>query len=102
MTTKVSLLSEPCSHHKITLKSVVLKRKCREIRQSPSMMWKRSIVQATTGCVTGWARAPAALALLLVVFVVSVRAASEVLCLARASATTFFVIVYICEQIMLT
>ncbi|CAH0628548.1 unnamed protein product [Chrysodeixis includens] len=68
MTTKVSLLSQPCSHHKNTIKSVVLKRKCREIRQSPSMMWKRSIVQATTGCVTGCARAPAALALLLFVF----------------------------------
>ncbi|XP_022829301.1 tyrosine-protein phosphatase 10D-like [Spodoptera litura] len=45
--------------------SVKLKRKCREIGQSsPSMMWKRSIVQATTGC----ARATAALAMLLTVF----------------------------------
>ncbi|XP_050561388.1 tyrosine-protein phosphatase 10D isoform X1 [Spodoptera frugiperda] len=45
--------------------SVKLKRKCREIGQSsPSMMWKRSIVQATTGC----ARATAALAMLLAVF----------------------------------
>lgn len=39
-----------------------------EIRESPSMMWKGTIVQAKAGC----ARAAAALALALVVFVVSV------------------------------
>lgn len=39
-----------------------------EIRESPSMMWKGTIVQAKAGC----ARAVAALALGLVVFVVSI------------------------------
>ncbi|KAF9421769.1 hypothetical protein HW555_002450 [Spodoptera exigua] len=53
--------------------SVMLKRKCREIGQSsPSMMWKRSIVQATTGC----ARATAALAMLLAVFASTWRGAA--------------------------
>ncbi|KAJ8725313.1 hypothetical protein PYW07_016271 [Mythimna separata] len=51
-------------HYIHTENSVVVKRKCREIGQSsPSMMWKRSIVQATTRCT----RATAALALLLAV-----------------------------------
>uniref|UniRef100_A0A2A4JIC7 Fibronectin type-III domain-containing protein n=1 Tax=Heliothis virescens TaxID=7102 RepID=A0A2A4JIC7_HELVI len=45
--------------------SDMLKRKCREVivQSSPSMMWKRSIVQARAGC----ARAVASLALLLAI-----------------------------------
>ncbi|XP_075972305.1 protein tyrosine phosphatase 10D [Anticarsia gemmatalis] len=64
MTIEHRFLSESCFHLNDTENSVVLKRKCREIEQSsPSMMWKRSIVQATAE----WSRGAAALALLLAV-----------------------------------
>lgn len=64
MTTEYSFSSESCCHLKDPENSVVLKRKCREIEQSsPSMMWKRSIVQATAG----WSHGGAALVLLFTV-----------------------------------
>ncbi|CAB3221781.1 unnamed protein product [Arctia plantaginis] len=48
MATEHRFSCESCSHLYDMENSVVLKRKCREIGQSsPSMMWKRSIVQAT-------------------------------------------------------
>lgn len=73
MNTEDSPTSEPCI---IPIRnSFVLKRKCREIGQSsPSMMWKRSIVQATAGS----AHAAAALALLIAVCAVSSRMLSHV------------------------
>lgn len=68
MTTENILSSASCSRLDDMENSEVLKRKCREIGQSsPSMMWKRSIVQATAV----WSRGAAVLALVLAVCAVS-------------------------------
>lgn len=62
---------EPCYLRSSSETWIVSKRKCREIGESPSMMWKRSIVQGCEARRRGGGAAAAALALALVLAVSS-------------------------------